>query len=443
MKRFFTLLSLLVVALTIGAQNVFQPVELTIDSPTGLYAKGEQVSVYGRLLEECNTPLDLSVMVNGTVVENKNNIALTTDTCTPIWSGAFSEASSVILSVGPQGENKNRTTIGFAVAADEFRPSFKKPRDLRRFWRKQVRTMRRSKASVSLTEVPLPDKDAATYICYDIEISMPEGAPVRGYMAIPRNATNHSLPITIFAHAAGVRKAHCQSTPERALHWAKQGSGTIAFDINAHGYLNRQPQSYYDGLEAGELKGYSKWPIVDHQSFYFRTMFLRLVRTLDYATTSPLWDGERVLVYGESQGGAQAAALAGIDERVTMAVMNVPAMTDLGGVVAGHSAGWPQAYSRGAADTSTAETYSKILPYYDAAQLIGLTKAKIVMEVGLIDRTCPPEGVCAAFNNAPGTDKTLLSYPYRPHTSVNSRYRGEWFERVEKVRRSIITEYLK
>lgn len=443
MKRLLTLIALLMVALSMSAQAVFSPVELTIDSPTGLYNSGEQVVVYGRLLEECDTPLDLSIMVNGTEIENKNSVALSTEAPTPVWSGSFTDASSVIVSVGPQGDKKNRTSIGWVVAAEEFSPSFETPRDLRRFWRKQVRTMRRSEPSVSLTEVSLPDKDAEEYVCYDLEISMPEGAPVRGYMVLPRNAQEHSLPITLFAHAAGVRKAHCQSTPERALHWAKQGSGTIAFDINAHGYLNGQPQSYYDGLENGELKGYSKWPIVDHQSFYFRTMFLRLVRTLDYATTSPLWDGERVLVYGESQGGAQAAALAGIDERVTMAVMNVPAMTDLGGVVAGHSAGWPQTYSRGAADTSTAETYSKILPYYDAAQLIGLSKAKIVMEVGLIDRTCPPEGVCATFNNSPSTDKTLLSYPYRPHTSVNPRYRSEWFEKVEKVRRNIIAEYLK
>ena len=155
-----------------------------------------------------------------------------------------------------------------------------------------------------------------------------------------------------------------------------------------------------------------------------------------------MWDGERVLIYGESQGGAQAAALAGIDKRVTMAVLNVPAMTDLGCVVAGHSAGWPRTYSQGAATEPTAALYQKLLPYYDAAQLLGLTKAKLVVEVGLIDRTCPPEGVCATFNNSPSTDKTLLSFPYRPHTSVNARYRKEWRERVEDVRNSIIDAYL-
>ena len=428
MKRFLILLNLLLLALSVGAQAVFEPVVLTIDSPTGLYSAGEQVTVYGHLSTECATPLDLSVMVNGTTTEYADNIALSTQSPTPIWSGSFDKASSVILSVGPQGEKRERTTIGFVVAAEEFTPSFATPHDLRQFWNKQMRRMRRSKAEVKLTEVEIEEKWRADYICYDIEISMPEGAPVRGYMALPLSATDKTLPIAIFAHAAGVRKTHCQSTPERALQWASKGGGTIAFDINAHGYLNGQPQSYYDDLESGALKDYSKWPLTDHQSFYFRTMFLRLVRTLDYATKSPLWDGRRVVVYGESQGGAQAAALAGIDKRVT---------------TVGHSAVWPSTYSRGAANQATASLYGKLLPYYDAAQLIGLSTAKLVVEVGLIDRTCPPEGVCATFNNSPSKDKTLLSYPYRPHTSVNKRYRSEWFERVESVRRNIIEEYLK
>ena len=442
MKKLTILLLLLCATLSVGAQAVFEPVELTIDSPSGLYSAGEQVTVYGQLRKECTTPLDLSVMVNGTTIATQQNIALTTEARTPIWTGSFDEASSVILSVGPQGDHKNLTTIGFVVAAEQFTPSFNKPRDLEKFWRKQIRRMRRSSTEITLVSVDVPQKWADKYVCYDLEISMPEGAPVRGYIAYPREAADRSLPITIFAHAAGVRKAHCQSTPERALQWASRGSGAIALDVNAHGYLNGQPQSYYDGLEEGALKDYSKWPLTDHQSFYFRTMFLRLVRALDYATRSSMWDGERVLIYGESQGGAQAAALAGIDKRVTMAVLNVPAMTDLGCVVAGHSAGWPRTYSQGAATEPTAALYQKLLPYYDAAQLLGLTKAKLVVEVGLIDRTCPPEGVCATFNNSPSTDKTLLSFPYRPHTSVNARYRKEWRERVEDVRNSIIDAYL-
>jgi hypothetical protein len=41
MKRFLILLNLLLLALSVGAQAVFEPVVLTIDSPTGLYSAGD------------------------------------------------------------------------------------------------------------------------------------------------------------------------------------------------------------------------------------------------------------------------------------------------------------------------------------------------------------------------------------------------------------------
>lgn len=442
-KRFLCTLLLTLGSLIVAtAQAIYSPVELSIDSTDGRYAAGEPVTIYGRLIEECTEKLDMVVMVNGNTSADKLAVELST-TRTPIYTASFDQATSLIVSVGPEGEKNNRTTIGAVVAPEQFAPSTKRPRDIKRFWRKEIKRMRDEPLTAIRTRVPLPEPDNQSYVCYDIEISMHEGAPVRGYLAMPLDAESWSLPIAIYAHAAGVRKEHCKATPERALEWAKKGNGTIALDINAHGYLNGQPQSYYDDLENGALKGYSSWPIESHEEFYFRTMFLRLVRALDYLVDSSEWDGRRVLVYGESQGGAQAAAFAGIDRRVTMAVMNVPAMTDFGGYASGRSAVWPSSYSRGLAAEQTSELYGEILPYYDAALLLGLSKADVVMEVGLIDRTCPPEGVCAAFNAARGDNKVLLSYPYRPHISPNPRYRDGWFEAVGKVRLNLVEEYLK
>jgi len=50
--------------------------------------------------------------------------------------------------------------------------------------------------------------------------------------------------------------------------------------------------------------------------FYFRGMYLRLIRTLDFLASQPEWDGKRILVIGESQGGGQALAAAGLDKEL-------------------------------------------------------------------------------------------------------------------------------
>ncbi len=66
------------------------------------------------------------------------------------------------------------------------------------------------------------------------------------------------------------------------------------------------------------------------------------MRTIDFLTKQPEWDGKRILVIGESQGGGQALAAAGLDKRVSAVVATVPAMCDWLGPLANHEGGWPQ-----------------------------------------------------------------------------------------------------
>ncbi len=107
-------------------------------------------------------------------------------------------------------------------------------------------------------------------------------------------------------------------------------------------------------------------------------MYLRLVRAIDYLVTLPQWDGKRIAILGESQGGAQAAALAGIDNRITAASLRVPAFMDIAGKFDDRAGSWPQAYGR------KAEEYMDVLPYYDAACLLTLTKARLFLKQGLL-----------------------------------------------------------
>ena len=102
------------------------------------------------------------------------------------------------------------------------------------------------------------------------------------------------------------------------------GRGALSFDLNAHGMLNGQPDSYYDSLQQNDLKNYPYIGLGSKKDFYFRGMYLRLMRTLDFLTSQPEWDGKRIMVIGESQGGGQALATAGLDHRVTAVIATVP-----------------------------------------------------------------------------------------------------------------------
>lgn len=438
MKKLIFLLLLPLFSVLLSAQTTV-PVHLSLNSTTGVYAKGDKVEVYASLTGDFEGSLTMRVTKSGKRLTSENNLELSVGDSLLIYTATFDEASAVNVSIGNPQDRKSFKNIGFVVAPEEFRPGYQEPADFMGFWAKQIEALRASEMLVTTVEVDHPDKD--DYICYDLEISMPEGNPVRGYIAMPRNAADASLPIALLPHAAGVWKPHCLSSIKTAVNWAKKGA--IALDINAHGMLNGQPQEYYDNLDKTTLKDYAKRPLVSHEEFYFRLMYLRLVRAMDYLAGLPQWDGKRALVYGESQGAGQAGAIAALDSRISMAVMNVPALCDLGGVLGGLRGGWPGFYSKNAAVPETKEISAAILPYYDVALLLKNTKAELVIECGLIDTTCPAECVYSAYNNAENSVcKTMLTYPRRAHHRVEKKYYDSWKHQVEEVRTRLIDNHL-
>lgn len=433
-------------SLPLHAQNKqLKQVSLTINSETGVFAIGDTVKVYGSLNSPVNGLLTLKIYDGGTrhyKTLGKSPLSQSLELTTLpklIYQEVFNEPKSIILSVS--GIDKDTASmVGFIVAPEKFRPGYDVPSDFLSYWDKQKAWLRNTTPKVSLTPVEIKDsKDAAGYELFSIEISMPEGNPVRGYMAKPKNASEKSLPVALWVHAAGVSGSWCRASASNALNYAKKGHGVIAIDFNAHGYPEDKPNEYYVDLENGELQHYSERPLIDKEHFYFRLMFLRELRALDYVCSLPEWDGKRVLVYGESQGGAQAEALAGLDKRVGAVVANVPAMTDFGGILQKRQSAWPPYYEQ-FADTPLGRN---ILPYFDGSLFLQFSRAKLFMVSGMIDETCPPAGVHAAYNAAASLDKQIHPFPYRWHSGTNKPFDRKWNETIGKAREEFINEYLK
>ena len=43
--------------------------------------------------------------------------------------------------------------------------------------------------------------------------------------------------------------------------------------------------------------------VLDRRTYYFRSVYLRIVRGLDYLSSRDDWDGKTLLLTGRSQGG--------------------------------------------------------------------------------------------------------------------------------------------
>lgn len=424
---------LLIVYLLIGlfSISIGQTIILRQTNETGIYKKGEKVRVT-LLLKDKNTDSvlikirkDFSNQLTQKMFKYEGDTLL-------VFSETFSEPTTYIFQAIAKNESGS---IGFIVAPEEFKPGTSRPKDFDKFWKGEKVALRALPMGMKI----IPVKNVASgYQCSDVEINCLGPKPVRGYFAKPVSAKPKSLPIVINFHAAGVSGDWCRSEPDNAMRYAKMGKGALCFDLNAHGMLNGQPDAYYTDLENGELKNYAQQGLESRQDIYFRGMYLRLIRTLDFLTSQPEWDGKRILVIGESQGGGQSLAAAGLDQRVSAVIATVPAMCDWGGSLVGRKGGWPSPFET----ANDKEKMLSSLPYYDVAHLLKGSRATIVVEIGLIDMTCPSSAVYAAINQAKGK-KIIFTVPYRAHHVEQSAYKEIWENSVNKPKDAFLQDYLK
>ncbi|MEZ6131666.1 MAG: acetylxylan esterase [Planctomycetaceae bacterium] len=292
------------------------------------------------------------------------------------------------------------------------------PDDFDDFWASQKRELAKIPVDAELTSVPYKDE---TLRCFDVQVPCAGGAPVSGYFARPANATAKSLPAILWVHGAGVRT----SSLNNAVKGAK--AGMLSLDINAHGLPNGKPAEFYAEQNAGPLNNYRHAGRESRDTIYFRGMFLRLVRAIDFLTLQPEWDGKHVVVIGHSQGGGQSLAAGGLDSRVTMIAPGVPAICDHSGEVAGRVNGWPKLVPNGD-DGKPVPAILEAARYVDAVNFATRCKAEAIMSVGFIDSVCPPSSCYAAYNALQGS-KSVINRPLMGHAAPEDIHEA-FFDRV-------------
>lgn len=441
MKRFFLCLLLTVLAMPGFALGVaHKDIKVAPDRPDGIYAIGDSAKVYGQCLKDLG-PLRLTVLDGYHKIVDTLLVFGNDTTSRVIYSQLCSKAEGIVVILGPDGDKKNVTAAGFVVAPETITPGFEAPDDLYSWWDKEIAAMRRSRMKVICEPVAAPKDYEGELDCWHVSLSMPEGPAVQAYVAIPVHAKKKSLPIFIGTHGAtALNVKETRSNLRTACKFASLGA--IAANVNALGIPDTEPQEYYDALMKSELNGYYKRDLTTRRDFFFRLMFLRLERLLDYLCSFKEWDHSRVMVYGGSQGGAQALFLAGVDRRVSHCVAMVPAMTDFGGSLKGRAGGWPKAYGKDGVAAS--DPGKDILPYFDGSLLINRFKGKLFMETGFIDTTCPPTCIYATYNNAAAAkEKTIMPYVYRRHCCVDPPYSEVWSETVVARRNEFVDAFMK
>lgn len=302
---------------------------------------------------------------------------------------------------------RSSVLAGAAVSRLKLVPSMPVPEDFDAFWSAQKAALKKVAMKSKLEPVTTPMKNVDVF---DIKVDC-LGAPVSGYFGRPQKAKPKSLPAILFVHGAGVSSANYGSA-----NWGEQQGGALTLNMNAHGIENGKPKEFYQNLAATTLRDYRWEGRDDREKCYFKGMFLRLVRAIDFLTSQPEWDGKTMIVYGSSQGGFQAIAAAGIDERVSFICAGVPAGCDHTGFAANRISGWPKLVAMDL-EGKPVPASVQASRYFDCVNFATRAKCKgAAFTVGYIDGTCPPTSVFAAYN-ALTIPKTMHADPLVGHAN--------------------------
>lgn len=202
---------------------------------------------------------------------------------------------------------------------------------------------------------------------------------------------------------------------------AKQGY--IVLDVEPHDVPPDKPRDFYDALPQ-EMKNYAYQGIENRDSNYFRAMYLRGYRAVDYITHRPDWNGKTIILTGGSMGGQQSLCVAGLHPKVTHIIIEEPAGCDLGGALKGRQVGypfWPMQNPK----------VSEAAAYFDTTNFAKNIHAKTLIGIGFIDVIAPPCGIWAAFHEIKGPKEAASMVNATHNNTATSEERKSYTDRAE------------
>jgi cephalosporin-C deacetylase len=301
-----------------------------------------------------------------------------------------------------------------------YAPALAEPDDLDAFW---ARTLAEAR-SHPLAATFAPVESGLTEIAsFDVTYAGFGGAPVRGWLHLPAHAGG-PLPAVVEyrGYGGGRGLAH-----ERVL-WATAGYAHLVMDTRGQGSgwsVGETPDPDASGDPAHP--GFMTRGILRPEDYYYRRVYTDAVRAVEAARSHPMVDPDRVAVTGGSQGGGISVAVAALVHGLVGVMPDVPFLSD-----------FPRAITLVDSDPyaeiarflrvhrDQVETAMTTLAYFDIAILGRRAKDPALFSVALMDETCPPSTVYAAYN-AYGGPREIREYPFNDHEG------GQGFHEVAQM----------
>jgi cephalosporin-C deacetylase len=169
-------------------------------------------------------------------------------------------------------------------------------------------------------------------------------------------------------------------------------------------------------MPAGDDPGKRYWTagIESPQTSMWRTIYVSLVRAMDFMLAQPEVDPARVAVVGGSQGGGLAMVAAALDHRIGLAMPYHSGLPRLDWTVQHEPGYWPFGMSAKPAD-QTEDQFLRTLSYFDPANFTQDIRCPVAAEVGLMDTVTASGNQICALAHVPRQLLYLVCSPWAMH----------------------------
>ena len=265
----------------------------------------------------------------------------------------------------------------FTYDFPNYRPATTRPPDFKQFWKEALAESQKLPLDIKMT--PVPEKGTELVEAFKISYATLNGRRIYGWYARPKAAGKH--PASIQFPSSGIyplRGPNISNT--RCTLWIQ----IHGFDVDLSNRTPNDPGSIYwwAGIESART---SMW----------RTIYVSLVRAVDFMAAQAEVDPEQISVGGGSQGGGLALVAAALDHRIKSCNAGYFGLARLDWTVKYNTGYWPFDMSRKPAN-QTEEEFLKTLSYFDVANFTEDIQCRVGATIGLLDRvTAAGNAICS------------------------------------------------